>query len=181
MLGTTDEAKRGSVVNEMRDAVSRSYNYRKTFSYWTGLGPLVLLAGAVVFGIYEVGLEFRNLELLPYPYSAIAFGVGGCALLIYLLYTMRSVRAFNKNPHSIVLFEDSMEFPQGASSKVAVRYRDVSQFWVKTDKDDGESVIIYVDDDAHRYEFFAEGFDSMEEYATFKAFVEERCVNITNR
>ncbi|MEM6274615.1 MAG: hypothetical protein AAF735_05180 [Myxococcota bacterium] len=152
---------------------------REEFAYRAKPGYYLLFVGlffgalAVFFGVSGYGLAFRNLTLAPYPWSMVATAVIAALFVIGGMVGLRNAKALNANPNRLTLEESSMSFPRGAQEKVVVAYRDVTQFWVKDDKDDGESVILYVGDDRH--EFFAEYFDSSQDYVRFKTTIEQRC------
>jgi hypothetical protein len=156
--------------------------YRQKFSY----GFIVLALVGIIVIIYSLlkqfSITYKNVLLLQYPYSNYA-GIGaGILFLLYPLHKYFYMRAINNTTKLIEVTEANVSFPHISmykSSMKSFKYVDVNELWLKDDKDDGESVIVFANK-TNRYEFFAENFENLTRFSTFKEILQKRCVNITN-
>ena len=160
---------------------TKTFNYKEKFSIWIFTPAAVFIAVAIYAFIEKVSFSYRGNMVLDYPISYYVPGILGVLFIAYGFYKFIKASKSKQNQKPISLGETSMSFPKGSSDSVLLNYSTINELWVKDDKDDGESVILYSEDSKNRFEFFAENFDSDSKYIDFKTYLEKVCTNITNR
>ncbi|MDY7395857.1 hypothetical protein UMM65_11425 [Aureibaculum sp. 2210JD6-5] len=158
-----------------------TFNYKEKFSFWVFTPAVVFIALSSYAFSQKVSFTYKGRSFLEYPYS---FYIPGALAVLFILYAIsKFIKATksNQNKKPISLGESYMTFPKGSSDSITVNYSNVNELWVKDDNDDGESVILYTENNKNRYEFFAENFENDTKYVAFKVFLEQVCINITNR
>ena len=159
----------------------QTFTYKENFSPWVFTPAFVFFALTTYAFIEKVSFSFKGRVFLEYPYSYYVPGVLGFLFIIYAIYKFIKASKSGQNQKPISLGESFMSFPKGATDSITINYRSVNELWVKDDNDDGESVILYTDDNKNRYEFFEDNFENETKYIAFKTFLEKNCTNITNR
>ncbi|MBJ2174835.1 hypothetical protein JBL43_11345 [Aureibaculum sp. A20] len=160
---------------------TKTFNYKEKFSIWIFSPAVVFIAVAIYAFIEKVSFSYRGNIVLNYPLSYYIPAVLGVLFIAYAVYKFINASKSKQNKKPISLGESSMSFPKGSSDTVQLNYSSVNELWVKEDNDDGESVILYSENNKNRFEFFAENFDADSQYIEFKTFLEKVCTNITNR
>lgn len=160
---------------------THSFTYRATFSYWV-LTPVLIFSGTAFYCFkYNAGMRYRTFRFLEAPNSYYVAGVLAILFLAYAIYKFLKVQRINTNKNPIKISDTTVSIPTGKSDVVHVPFSNINELWVQYDEDDGESLIVYVNQDKDRYEFFAENFESYDRYTDFKSLMEKLAVTITNR
>jgi len=152
---------------------NKSYNYIQKFSFWIFLPFLIFIILAVYSYLNQSRLVYKGHRLLNYPYSFYIPAIFGVLFLIYAVTKFSNWSKSKQNLAPIKLGDSVLSFPKGSSEIIHVNYIDINEIWVKDDED-GESIILYTENNKNRYEFFAESFDSNSKYIDFKTFLENK-------
>jgi hypothetical protein len=164
--------------------MNQHFGYRMKYSW-----GFVWLAGfSVVCIAYSLmqpfNIRFRRLTLLEYPQSNYTVIGVGLLFVAYAVHRFLQIRAANSATMPISFTREGMSFPYIQGYKVTsatVHFPLVNELWSKSDEDDGDSVVLYVENNKYRFEFFAMNFESLARFEEFSAILEQHCTNITNR
>jgi hypothetical protein len=164
--------------------MNQSFTYRRKYS-----SNFVLMAVAGVAGIgYSLvqpfSLGYRRHVILEAPHSNYAVIVVGALFIAYAIHKFFQMRATNTATAPIAVTDAGMTFPYVSgytATPTTVSFPLVNELWSKSDEDDGESVVLYVENSKYRFEFFAEHFENPERFSEFRSLLEQHCTNITNR
>ncbi len=95
-----------------------------------------------------------------------------------------------KDDAMIVLNDKDFSFPvlnKAGCEHITIPYEVVTQLWTKDDEDEGQSQVIYVNEEYKNtlkkgwFQRFETNFPDKKEYEVFKTTLNEKCTNITNR
>lgn len=150
----------------------KTYTYKSEFSYWIFLPVLVFSGLAFYCFLYDAGIAIRNKTILASPYSYYATGAIAILFLVYSFYKLKAHKDSLQNSSKIKLGENGVSFPH-KKSKLEVDYKSINELYIQESEDDGESVIIYTENNKNRYEFFHDYFESTEKYIEFKTHIEK--------
>jgi hypothetical protein len=150
------------------------FRYKEKFAISYCYPAIVFIALAVLSGVFEYGISYKNLKLLEYPNSV--FILSACAILfiVYAYYKYKSAKQSELNPNPIEMTETKLSFPKGKET-IVVDFADVNELYTKTDEDEGKQVIIYTHSGKNRYEFSEDRFDSPTEFSKFEKLMKEYC------
>lgn len=164
--------------------MNQTFNYREKYSWGFLFLAAVGIAGIVYPFVSEpFNLRYRSFTVLEYPNSKYALIGVGVLFIAYAIHKFLKMRAINSG-EPIRVSGGTMSFSHlsGYSPvNTTISFSDVNELYNKEDKDDGESMILFTENSKNRYEFFAENFESMSEFANFKKILEVQCVNIQQR
>ncbi len=148
--------------------------YKVKFSYWVFLPAAILIGFTLYCFFFNTGIGIKRL-VLPAPYSYMITAVLGAIASIYAFNEYKSYKNSTQNSNNIEVNEDGVVFPYKKSVR-RFAFKDINELYEKNDEDDGESFILYIDneiDGKKRYEFFHDNFESTQEYLEFKTAIEQ--------
>ena len=152
----------------------KEFVYKVKFSYWVFLPAAILVGLAFYCFLFNAGIGIKRLVLSP-PYSYLVSGIFGAIATVYGMNEYKSYKNSTQNSNNIEVNEDGVVFPHKKSVR-RFAFKDINELYEKNDDDDGESFILYIDneiDGKKRYEFFHDNFESTQEYLEFKAAIEQ--------
>ncbi len=164
--------------------MSEKFNYREKYSWGFLFLAAVGLAGIIYSFTEPFNIRFKSATILAYPASKYVVIALGLLFVAYAVHRYLKMKAINGSHQAISVDDAGLSFAalKGYGTEpVRINFNDVNELWNKTDSDDGESSILYVNNSKHRYEFFAENFETDILYVQFRTILESRCTNITNR
>ncbi|WP_109436690.1 MULTISPECIES: hypothetical protein [Aquimarina] len=157
----------------------KEFEYKSTFSYWTFMPAIIFGALTLYCFYYNAGIAIKGKSIISSPYSYYILGVLFISFLIYSIYKLKAHKTAIQNKNTIKISQTTISFPH-KTTQVILSFKDISKLYIKDDSDDGESIIIYTNDNKDRFEFFHDNFISSTAYIEFKISLEKLCINVSS-
>jgi len=163
--------------------MENTFKIHDKFSWGVVIMPLVSLAVIIYAFLFPFSIRLRRFTLFEYPTSKYVVLLVVLLIIAYSIHTIMKMKATNSPENVIKTTDTELIFRNLAGYKLApirVPYTKVGALANENDDDDGESIVVNVNDGSS-YSFFAEKFVSAGEFVDFKNILKEKCTNVSTR